>query len=121
MMHLLWLKEFPKIIHGNAFETFIFLELMKANKKVNFWRTKNKQEVDFILDSKRLAIEIKSSNKVHSVDLKNLTLLAEDGPIRQRLLVSQVKEARAISDRFGKIDILPWPDFLQKLWAGEYK
>ena len=60
MMHLLWLKEFPKIIQGNVFETFVFLELMKAKKKINFWRTKNKQEIDFILsDQKMYAIEAK--------------------------------------------------------------
>ncbi len=60
MMHLLWLKEFPKVILGNAFETFIFLELMKSNKKINFWRTTNKQEVDFIVKNKELyAIEVK--------------------------------------------------------------
>lgn len=60
MMHLLWLKEFPKIILGNAFETFVFLELMKTNKRIYFWRTTNKQEVDFVISDKRLhAIEAK--------------------------------------------------------------
>ncbi len=60
MMHLLWLKEFPKVVLGNVFETFVFLELMKLNKKMNFWRTTNKQEVDFILKNKELyAIEVK--------------------------------------------------------------
>ena len=60
MMHLLWLKEFPKVILGNIFETFVFLELMKTGKKINFWRTTNKQEVDFIIKDKELyAIEVK--------------------------------------------------------------
>lgn len=60
MMHLLWLKEFPKVVFGNVFETFVFLELMKLNKKINFWRTTNKQEVDFIIKNKELyAIEAK--------------------------------------------------------------
>ncbi|MDO8460502.1 MAG: DUF4143 domain-containing protein, partial [Nanoarchaeota archaeon] len=60
MMHLLWLKEFPKVVLGNVFETFVFLELMKLNKKINFWRTTNKQEVDFIIKNKELyAIEVK--------------------------------------------------------------
>ena len=62
MMHLLWLKEFPKVIQGNVFETFVFLELMKTQKKINFWRTKNKQEVDFIVNNKTMhAIEAKYS------------------------------------------------------------
>ncbi len=60
MMHLLWLKEFPKIIFGNSFETFVFLELMKSHKKIHFWRTTNKQEIDFIIENKGLyAIEVK--------------------------------------------------------------
>src|SRR3989344_1566198 len=60
MMHLLWLKEFPKVILGNSFETFVFLELMKSGKKINFWRTTNKQEIDFIVKNKDLyAIEVK--------------------------------------------------------------
>jgi len=33
MMHWLWLKEFPKTILGNSFETGVFLELMKTGKK----------------------------------------------------------------------------------------
>lgn len=60
MLHLLWLKEFPKMIHGSVFETFVFLELLKAGKLIHFWRTTNKQEVDFIVENKEIfAIEAK--------------------------------------------------------------
>ena len=60
MMHLLWLKEFPKVVLGNVFETFVFLELLKSNKKINFWRTTNNQEIDFIIKNKEIyAIEVK--------------------------------------------------------------
>lgn len=60
MMHLLWLKEFPRIIFGSVFETFVFIELLKAGKKINFWRTTNKQEIDFIVKDRQLyAIEAK--------------------------------------------------------------
>lgn len=60
MLHLLWLKEFPKTILGNVFETFVFLELIKQNKQIYFWRTTNKQEIDFVLSEKELhAIEAK--------------------------------------------------------------
>ncbi len=62
MMHLLWLKEFPQVIHGNSFETFVLNELVKSRKKVNFWRTTNKQEVDFVVSGKELwGIEAKVS------------------------------------------------------------
>jgi len=59
MMHLLWLKEFPRTIMGSSFETFVFTELVKAGKRVNFWRTTSRQEVDFVLPEERLAIEAK--------------------------------------------------------------
>ena len=76
MMHLLWLKEFPKIIFGNAFETFVFLELMRIDKKINFWRTTNKQEVDFILNNENLyAIEVKLS--FQNIDMKNINFFCE--------------------------------------------
>jgi len=73
----LWLKEFPKVILGNSFETFVFLELMKSGKKINFWRTTNKQEVDFIVQSKELyAIEVKLN--FQSADNRNLRFFSEN-------------------------------------------
>lgn len=62
MMHLLWLKEFPKVILGNVFETFVFLELMKSGRRINFWRTTNKQEVDFVLTG--------AKNKLYGIEVK---------------------------------------------------
>jgi len=85
MMHLLWLKEFPKIIFGNAFETFVFLELMKTGKKINFWRTINKQEVDFILNNKEIyAIEVKLS--FQNADTKNLNFFCEKYKCKKKLI-----------------------------------
>jgi len=76
MMHLLWLKEFPKVILGNSFETFVFLELIKSGKRVNFWRTTNKQEIDFIVKNKHLyAIEVK--NNFQSSENRNLRFFSE--------------------------------------------
>lgn len=70
LMHILWLKDFPKIVFGESFETFVFLELMKTGKSVHFWRTTAKQEVDFILSNGFLyAIEAKlnfaNANRLH--------------------------------------------------------
>ncbi len=60
LMHLLWLKDFPNVIFGNSFETFVFLELLKSGQTVHFWRTTNKQEVDFVIKCKKLyALEAK--------------------------------------------------------------
>lgn len=51
LMHILWLKNLPKTILGQAFETSIFAELIKAYsaEAINYWRTTDKKEIDFIL------------------------------------------------------------------------
>ncbi len=77
MMHLLWLKEFPKTIPGNSFETFVFCELLKAGKTTHFWRTTNKQEVDFVVEGKNLhGVEAKYS--FQNADKKNLAAFARE-------------------------------------------
>ncbi|MFW6024769.1 MAG: ATP-binding protein [Candidatus Woesearchaeota archaeon] len=64
IMHILWLKQFPKEILGRSYESFIFLELLKNNLEVNYWRTKNKKEIDFIVKNEKLyAIEAKRKFK----------------------------------------------------------
>ena len=108
---------------GKSFEHYILMELLayKAYRQpemdICFWRTLQKQEVDFILNDKELALEIKS-NKVHLTDLKHMATLSEDGPIKNRIVVSFDKEKRIIKDRYGNILIFPWRDFLTELWGG---
>ena len=60
LMHLLHLKSFPKTLMGSSFETSFFSELLKNNLETNFWRTTNKQEIDFIVQTNKLfAVETK--------------------------------------------------------------
>jgi predicted AAA+ superfamily ATPase len=60
LMHLLHLKDFPKILLGNSFENSFFSELLKNRLEFAFWRTTNKQEIDFIIRRKKtIAVEIK--------------------------------------------------------------
>ena len=63
LAHLLWLKVISPEILGEIFETAIFSELVKnfGKETVNFWRTKDKKEIDFILKIKNeiIPIEIK--------------------------------------------------------------
>jgi len=51
LAHLLWLKVISPEILGEIFETAVFSELVKkyGKESVNFWRTKDKKEIDFIL------------------------------------------------------------------------
>lgn len=51
IMNLLWLKTLPKEILWNTFETSIFNEILKKRLwKINFWRTQDKKEIDFIIN-----------------------------------------------------------------------
>ncbi|HLD46170.1 MAG TPA: DUF4143 domain-containing protein [bacterium] len=105
---------------GKSFEQYILMELMtyKAYKQpdleITFWRTAANQEVDFILNNKMTAIEIKSG-QVHPHDLKGLLALSEDGAVKNKIVVSLEKERRVVQNG---IQILPYQIFLEKLWEG---
>ena len=62
---MLWLKQFQKEVLGSVFETSIFAELIKGHgvDNVYYWRTQDKEEVDFVLRSgeKIIPIETKLS------------------------------------------------------------
>lgn len=63
LMQVLWLKQLQKEVIGNVFETSIFGEFVKkyGADNVFYWRTADKKEIDFILNSKNnlLAVETK--------------------------------------------------------------
>lgn len=65
ILQMLWLKNLQKSFVGNVFETSIFSELVKkyGARKINYWRNKNQNEIDFILNQKKglLPIEVKKS------------------------------------------------------------
>ncbi|MBI3333458.1 MAG: ATP-binding protein [Candidatus Omnitrophica bacterium] len=108
---------------GKAFEHYILMELRayqayrEPELPIAFWRTSAGQEVDFIVGDKELAIEIKGSSRVHEGDIRHLSALLEDGPVKRSVVVCLEKEPR----RTGRgIQVLPWEDFLQRLWAGRF-
>ncbi|OGV47394.1 MAG: ATPase, partial [Legionellales bacterium RIFCSPHIGHO2_12_FULL_42_9] len=106
-------------LFGQAFEHFIAMELRAyisySRKKLPlyFWRTAEGYEVDFILGD-RLAIEVKTTNKISSKHLKGLKYLMEENKIDNYYLVSQ--DPIALKD--GGIHILPWENFIKHLWDG---
>ncbi|MBI5554299.1 MAG: ATP-binding protein [Elusimicrobia bacterium] len=107
---------------GKAFEHYILMELKayqtyrNPDLPITFWRTSTGREVDFILGEKELAIEIKSSARVHEGDIRSLQALMEDGPIKRRCLVCLEKQPRTLTNN---IQILPWQMFIEQLWDNE--
>ncbi len=112
---------------GDAFEHYILTELVaylglnELDSPVNYWRSKSGLEVDFVLDRGRIAIETKIASNVDLRDLSGLVAFCEDYQPQHALVVCQAARKRIITT-IGKthIEILPWRDFLENLWAGKY-
>jgi predicted AAA+ superfamily ATPase len=104
---------------GKAFEQFIAMELraylsyQMKKQKLYFWRTENKQEVDFVL-GEDVAIEVKSTKRVSKNHLKGLLALKEEKIIKKYFLISEDPIERVVDD----IKIIKWDTFLKQLWQG---
>jgi predicted AAA+ superfamily ATPase len=112
---------------GKSFEHYILMELMayrnmqRKTFEITYWRTKTGLEVDFILGDAKLAIEVKMSEQVHQQDLKGLIAFCEEHHPKNAIVVSQDPRARYLKvNEQCEITILPWQEFLQKLWTGEW-
>lgn len=105
---------------GEAFETYLMHEIRSYSDYVSaeplsYWRSTSGFEVDFILDD-HTAIEVKSKENVSARELKPLQALAEEKKLKHYLCVSLESRAR----RVDGIAILPYQQFLDSLWSGEY-
>jgi predicted AAA+ superfamily ATPase len=106
--------------YGDTFEAYIFQELSAYTSynqlsDIKYWRSKSNYEVDFIFDN-RIAIEVKTTKKVNSSDLKGLKALAEEKLLKKYILISFDKK----NQFFEGVDCLYWEDFLDQLSAGGF-
>ena len=105
---------------GKAFEHFLLMEIIAyraySNKdfEINFWRTKTGLEIDFILAGGEIAVEVKGTSRIDKKDFNALEAFAEEYSPKRNIIVCNEKVKRL----HGKIEIIPWSDFLQELWAG---
>jgi predicted AAA+ superfamily ATPase len=112
--------EFGTELFGNAFESFIFQELIahshytELEYAISYWRTASQLEVDFILGKNQVAIEVKGANRISNRHLSGLKAFTEEYKVEKAIVVCTEPLAR----RVGHIDILPWDDFLKQLWSG---
>ena len=108
-------------LFGKAFEHFIILEIRsflsytRQNIPMFYWRSTSQFEVDLILGD-IMAIEIKSTTLVQDKHLKGLRAFKEEGLVKTCLVVSLDEKVRQTKDN---IHILPWREFLTKLWKGD--
>ena len=105
---------------GEAFETFLFHELKcfsdyGGNAELRYWRSTSNFEVDFVI-SDTTAVEVKGKQVIGASDLRGLRAIREEGLLRHHVLVAMVDRPRLVDG----IAILPWRQFIDRLWAGEF-
>jgi len=107
--------------YGHALEHLTFLELRayldyhRLTHRLCYWRSQSRHEVDFVVGD-TMAIEVKSKERVVDNDLKGLRALAEDIPLRRRLVLANEAWPRVTDDG---IEIVPIQAFFEALWAGD--
>lgn len=105
---------------GKAFEHFIYQELYAYSHysgkgfPVSYWRTASQIEVDFILGDNDVAVEVKSSKNIDSRQLNGLKAFSEEYRVGKSIIVCNEPMPR----KTGDILILPWKEFLERLWDG---
>lgn len=105
---------------GDAFEHFILSEIICyrdyfcSDLSIEFWQYPGVGEVDFILNGE-IAVEVKAQTNLREGELKSLKNFIQASPLRKHYLVCQVSQPQT----YGKIEILPYKVFLERLWAGE--
>jgi len=106
---------------GNAFEHFIYQEIYAHSNysgihyPIYYWRTASQIEIDFVLGSHEVAIEVKSTQNANPRHTKGLRSFAEDYKVKKMILITNDTYPRQL----GEVMVLPWQVFLEKLWAGD--
>lgn len=110
-------------MHGHALEGLIaqhlraWIDYSNSECRLYFWRTQKGVEVDFIIYGPNTfaAIEVKNSERVHSIDLRNLKTFQEDYPQAKLLLLYRGEERLMING----VLCLPCGEFLKMLTPGK--
>ena len=119
--HLQGRRPVPKTREfGEAFETFIMHEILswrdyRSGEDVCYWRSASGYEVDFILGD-HTAVEVKAKENVSPADLRSLRALAEENKLKHYVCVSLEPRTR----RTGGVTVLPYREFLNRLWSDKY-
>jgi len=106
----------PEEIGGATLEGLVaqhllaWIDLLRPDVSLYYWRTRSGSEVDFVLYGKNIfwAIEVKNATAVHPVDLRGLKTFGEDYPQAERLLLYRGKERLLVDG----IRVVPCGEYL---------
>jgi predicted AAA+ superfamily ATPase len=85
------------------------------NYPISYWRTATHLEVDFVLGNPTVAIAVKGTNTTNEHPFKALTAFSKEYRLKKQILITNDPYPR----QNGKVQILPWKNFLQQLWNGD--
>ena len=108
-------------LFGDAFEAFIFQELAAyrdyiSRGTLNYWRSEDNYEVDFVLDE-NFAIEVKGTSRLSKDDFKGMRALQAEKAMKTHIIVCLESAPRDVDG----IRVMPWERFLNDLWTGALK
>ncbi len=110
--------------YGFIFEHFVILEIYRLIRtreldwKMTYLNTKDNKEIDLIVEKKahsRVAIEIKSTDRVDEAEVHSFERLAKDIPNAKLLLLSQDRTPQ----KYGEVSCLHWKEGIEKIFSNE--
>ena len=106
---------------GGAFEAYLMHELTSwsdydTGDALHYWRSTSGFEVDFIIGD-HTAVEVKASASPSPAQFKGLRALAEEKKLKRYVCVSLAERRRTVAG----VSVVPWREFLDALWDGEYR
>ncbi|MFH1798133.1 MAG: ATP-binding protein [Candidatus Omnitrophota bacterium] len=104
LLEMLWLGGLQKNLIGNIFETSVFSELVKkyGAQNIHYWRNRNQNEIDFILELKGKILPIEA--KVSFRSFRKLSMSS----FCRRYSTDEYKVAGLIGQKENKNYIYPW-------------
>lgn len=109
-------------VYGKRFEQFVILELFRLNEylrskyKLSYFQSKDGVEIDLVLErpgSKRIFIEIKSSDRIGAIDIPNIRAFAKEFPDTHCYCLCQAGRPALIDH----VRIMPWAEGIQEILA----
>lgn len=107
--------------YGQVLEHLMYIELRaylsyrRLELPLTFWRSQSKLEVDFVIGDE-VAIEVKASERVTERAMGGLRALAEEVPLRRKIIVCNESAPWRSDDG---IEVMPVETFVRALWSNQ--
>lgn len=98
-----------RVDHGFMWENFVFNRFWQQSYALNFWRTKTKQEVDFLVTILDTLVPIECKSIISQSDpAKNLRKLMSEYQLKLGYVLNKTKYEQKTSNKIHQIYYLPY-------------